>query len=67
MDEDLRRSVEESRKRLAAMTPEQNLAAARVARDAKPLLATDRQRELAEEAAKRFEERAAQSSPAPRP
>lgn len=66
MDDDLRRSVEESRQRLEAMTPEQNLAAARLARDAKPRLATDRQRELAEEAAKRFEERAgAHTSPSP--
>jgi hypothetical protein len=59
MDDDLRRSVEESRQRLAAMSPEQNLAAARLARHSMPRLATDRQRELAEEAAKRFEERAA--------
>jgi hypothetical protein len=59
MDADLRRSIEKSRQRLEAMTPEENLAAARLARDAKPRLATDRQRELAEEAAKRFEERAA--------
>jgi hypothetical protein len=58
-DDDLWRSVEDARRELDEMTPEASLAVARLARDAKPRLATDRQRELAEEAARRFEARAA--------
>jgi hypothetical protein len=45
--EDLIRAGEESARRLAALTPEQNLAAARLARDVKPRLRSGRQREIA--------------------
>ena len=59
MDENLLRSVEDSRRQLDEMTPEASLAAARLLRDTEPRLATERQRELAEEMANRFERRAA--------
>lgn len=62
-DDDLWRSVEEARRELREMTPEASLAVARMVRDAKPRLRTDRQRELAEETARRFEARAAACAP----
>lgn len=62
-DNDLWRSVEEARRELREMTPEASLAVARMVRDAKPRLRTDRQRELAEESAQRFEARAAAHAP----
>lgn len=66
-DDDLWSSVEEARRELQEMTPEASLAVARMVRDAKPRLRTERQRELAEEAAKRFEARAAAHAPHPPP
>ncbi len=62
-DDDLWRSVEEARLELRGMTPEASLAVARMVRDAKPRLRTDRQRQLAEETALRFEARAAAYAP----
>jgi hypothetical protein len=45
------------------MTPEETLAVAHMVREVKPTLPTGRQRELAEEAAIRFEKRAAAHVP----
>jgi hypothetical protein len=59
MDEEGRRSLEEAYRQLDAMTPERCLRAARLLRNTKPRLPTDRQREFAEEVARRFEARAA--------
>lgn len=67
MDEDLQRSVEEARREFEGMTPEKSLAVARLVRKAKPRLETERQRELAEEMASRFEQRAAAHASPSRP
>jgi hypothetical protein len=58
VSEDLRRRARESAESLASMTPESCLRAAALAREVKPRLAGDRQRDVAEEVARRFEERA---------
>jgi hypothetical protein len=65
IDADLWRAGEEAERRVSAMSREDCLAAAKVARDVKPILATDRQRQIAEALAVRFEERAAHASSAP--
>jgi hypothetical protein len=57
--DELRLRIEESRRELHQMTPQESLAAAALLRDVKPILETDRQRELAEELAGEFEARAA--------
>lgn len=57
--EDLIEAGREAERYLAALTAEQNLEAAQVARDAKPRLRTARLRQIAEETALRFEARAA--------
>lgn len=62
VSESLRRGAEESAERLASMAPETSMQAAALLRDVKPRLADDRQREVAEEMARRFEERAAARS-----
>lgn len=62
VSEVLRRGAEESAERLASMGPESSMQAAALLRDVKPRLADDRQREVAEEMARRFEERAADRS-----
>ncbi len=58
LDEELRVTIDESRERLAAMSPGENRRAAALLRDTKPLLYTGRQRELAEELAAEFEQSA---------
>jgi hypothetical protein len=60
--EDLRRGAEESARMLASLAPESSMQAAALLRDVKPCLADDRQRVVAEEMARRFEERAAARS-----
>jgi hypothetical protein len=62
VSEDLRQVARESAWRLASMTPESSIRAAALLRDVKPRLATDQQR-VAEEMARRFDERAAAQSP----
>jgi hypothetical protein len=62
VSEDLRRGAEESARRLASMAPESSTQAASLLREVKPRLADDRQRGVAEEMARRFEERATASS-----
>ena len=53
------KGVDESRQRLAAMSPEESRDMARWLRDeVAPGLPTERQRELAEQSARRFEQRA---------
>jgi hypothetical protein len=62
VSEDLRQVARESTRRLASMTPESSIRAAALLRDVKPRLASDRQRNVAEEMACRFDERAAAHS-----
>jgi hypothetical protein len=59
---DLLRRVEESRARVDAMTVDECLGTAALLRAGVARLETDRQRELAQELATEFEERAAQLS-----
>jgi hypothetical protein len=59
---DIRRGAEESARRLASMAPESSMQAAALLREVKPGLADDRERGVAEEMARRFEERAAARS-----
>jgi predicted DNA-binding protein len=58
MSEELRRFVRESEQRLAATTPETSRGAAALLREVLPRLSGERQRQLAEEMARRFELRA---------
>jgi hypothetical protein len=62
VSEDLRRGAGESARTLVSMVPETSMQAAALLRDVKPCLADDRQRGVAEEMARRFEERAAARS-----
>lgn len=62
VSEDLQQIARESTWRLALMTPESNIRAAALLRDVKPRLASDQQRNVAEEMARRFDERAAAHS-----
>jgi hypothetical protein len=62
VNEDLRQGARESARRLASMTPESSSRAAALLRDVKPRLASDQQRNVAEEMARRFDERAAAHS-----
>jgi hypothetical protein len=62
VDPELTEMATEARRRLEAGAPEQNLAAATLLRDTKPLLKTKRQREIAEELALDFEKQAASRS-----
>jgi hypothetical protein len=57
LSEDLNAAVEAARREAAEATPEHNLRAAALLREAKPLLNTERQREIAEELAVEFEAR----------
>lgn len=59
LSKDLLLEAEKSRARVGSMTPTESLRAAALLRDVKPSLETGRQRELAEELAREFEERAA--------
>ncbi|HUA73914.1 MAG TPA: hypothetical protein VL988_04080 [Solirubrobacteraceae bacterium] len=54
----IRREVEECERELASATPETNLRSAALLREVMPKLTSVRQRELAEEIAKEFEQRA---------
>ena len=58
VSEDLRQVARESARSLASMTPESSIRAAALLRDVKPRLASDQQRNVAEEMARRFDERA---------
>jgi hypothetical protein len=58
ISEELRRLVLESEQRLAATAPEISRGAAALLREAMPRLSGERQRQLAEEMARRFELRA---------
>jgi hypothetical protein len=62
VSEELRRAGAESARELAAMEPESSMQAAALLRDAKTRLTHDRERVVAEEMARRFEERAAARS-----
>jgi division protein CdvB (Snf7/Vps24/ESCRT-III family) len=57
--DDARREIAEVNASLAAMSPEASLECAAIARSAKPLTTTPRQREILEEFAREFEQRAA--------
>jgi hypothetical protein len=59
VSEETRAIVAAARRELAEATPEQNRQAAALLREVRPKLTSQRQREIAEEMAKRFEERAA--------
>jgi hypothetical protein len=56
--EEARREVEESKRKLASLAPEANRRNAALLREVMSKLATARQRELAEEMAGEFEQRA---------
>lgn len=58
VSEDLRRAAEDSRRRLASMTPPSAPETAALVRSVKPKLRTDHQREVAENLARRIERRA---------
>jgi hypothetical protein len=58
MSDDLGHRALESKRRLAAMTPESSLQAAALVRSVEPRLLTDQQRRVAEDMAQRFEEHA---------
>jgi hypothetical protein len=62
VSEDLQQVARESARRLALMTPESSIRAAALLRDVKPRLASDQQRNVAKEMARRFDERAAAHS-----
>lgn len=62
VSDDLRLSAEESARGLASMAPESSMQAATLLREVKPRLASDRERGVAEEMARRFEDRAAARS-----
>jgi hypothetical protein len=64
LDQVLRERIKRRERDVAEMTPEACLAAAGLLRDAQPDLASERQRELAEEMAVSFEGQAAET---PRP
>jgi hypothetical protein len=64
VSEELRRGAEESAQRLASMAPESSMRAAALLQEVKPSLASDRERRVAEEMARSFEERAARSGSA---
>jgi hypothetical protein len=57
-NEELRRFARESEQRLAATAPETSRGAAALLREVMPRLSGERQRQLAEEMARRFESRA---------
>jgi hypothetical protein len=61
LDRELLQRIERGERLVAAMAPEACSAAAAVLRDAKPRLASERQRELAEEMAVSFEAQAARA------
>lgn len=58
ISEELRRFARESEQRLASTAPETSRGAAALLREVMPRLSGERQRELAEEMARRFELRA---------
>ena len=60
--EPLRRKAEEGERRLASATPAVNLRTASMLREVKPMLKTARAREIAEEMAQEFEQRAVAQS-----
>lgn len=62
LSEETRAAVAAARRELADATPEQNRQAAAFTREVRPKLTSQRQREIAEDMAKRFEERAAARS-----
>jgi hypothetical protein len=62
VSKELDRLVEESGRRLAAMAPEAHFRAASLLREVVPRLADNRERDLAEAMARRFEGRAATRS-----
>jgi hypothetical protein len=62
VSEDLRQCARESERKLASMMPDSSIRAAALLRHLKPRLASDQQRTVAEEMARRFEERAAAHS-----
>jgi len=62
VSDDLRQHARESAQKLASMTPDSSIRAAALLRQINPRLASDQQRTVAEEMARRFEERAAAHS-----
>jgi hypothetical protein len=62
LSEETRAMVAAARHELAEATPEQNRRTAALLREVRPKLTSRRQREIAEDIAKKFEERAASCS-----
>ncbi len=62
LSQETRAFLAAARRELAEATPEQNRRSAALLREVRPKLTSQRQREIAEEMTKRFEERAATGS-----